>query len=183
MNHRRQLCPLLLFVICSAVGQLQAAAIICSGAGGAELDAAAAVAAKAADGSDASDAMTTPKPKPSEVNQFLHSVQCTLEKAKPWIEDLEKEAKRLEETAKRVGLSIVHRFGSIMDTLLGAAVNRPRPIISSNSNSDDSSSSCCSSSSASPSSTVASESTSEAKPSTDSPINIVTGNEADNEIK
>ncbi|EDW65763.1 uncharacterized protein [Drosophila virilis] len=101
---------LMLPMLLLCIGQLQAAPIICGTDGQASV--------KTSEESGAT-------PRPSEVNQFLHNVQCTLEKAKPWIEDLETEAKRLEETAKRVGLSIVHRFGNLIDTLLGAVANRP----------------------------------------------------------
>lgn len=122
MSHRtiRLLGPpliaLLLLLLSLGVEQLWAAPIICGD------DASAAVAAKSESEGVTTEAPTTSKP--SEINQFLHNMQCTLEKAKPWIDDLEKEAKRLEETAKRVGLSIVHRFGDLMDSLLGAAANR-----------------------------------------------------------
>ncbi|KAH8416487.1 hypothetical protein KR222_005528, partial [Zaprionus bogoriensis] len=115
---------LLLFSLC--MEQLLAAPIIC----GDDADAAAKAAKakseedQAAGGADGATTEAVTTPKPSELNQFLHNMQCTLEKAKPWIEDLEKEAKRLEETAKRVGLSIVHRFGDLMDSFLGAAANR-----------------------------------------------------------
>lgn len=109
MNHSLLALLLLLSV---GLDQLLAAPIICGED---------AVAAAKAVGVTTEAATTT---KPSELNQFLHNMQCTLEKAKPWIDDLEKEAKRLEETAKRVGLSIVHRFGDLMDSLLGAAANR-----------------------------------------------------------
>ncbi|XP_030379721.1 putative uncharacterized protein DDB_G0281733 [Scaptodrosophila lebanonensis] len=111
---------LLLLLLC--IGQLQGAAIIC-GSNGNPSGAAKASSTGDVDGESTTVASAT-KPS-SEVNQFLHNVQCTLEKAKPWIEDLEKEAKRLEETAKRVGLSIINRFGDLMDTLLGAANKRP----------------------------------------------------------
>lgn len=102
---------LLLFLLSLCIGQLQAAPIICGS------DAQASV--KSTDAAEVT-------PKPNEVNQFLHNVQCTLEKAKPWIDDLETEAKRLEETAKRVGLSIVTRFGDLIDTLLGTVGDRKR---------------------------------------------------------
>lgn len=108
---------LLVLLLSLGVEQLWAAPIICGD------DASAAVAAKSESEGVTTEAPTTTT-KPSEINQFLHNMQCTLEKAKPWIDDLEKEAKRLEETAKRVGLSIVHRFGDLMDSLLGAAANR-----------------------------------------------------------
>ncbi|XP_064555176.1 uncharacterized protein LOC135440098 [Drosophila montana] len=101
---------ILLPMLLLCIGKLQAAPIIC----GTDVQGS----VKASEDSGAT-------PRPSEVNQFLHNVQCTLEKAKPWIEDLETEAKRLEETAKRVGLSIVHRFGNLIETLLGTVANRP----------------------------------------------------------
>lgn len=117
MTHRqiRLLGPvraLLLLLLSWGVQQLWAAPIICGDD------------ATAKSGSDVNITEPATTTKPSEINQFLHNMQCTLEKAKPWIDDLEKEAKRLEETAKRVGLSIVHRFGDLMDSLLGAAANR-----------------------------------------------------------
>ncbi|EDW00530.1 uncharacterized protein LOC6564560 [Drosophila grimshawi] len=113
MMMTRATLPLLLLMIISQVAQLLAAPIMC---GTDETE--------PSQVKSVEEQSTTTTPKPSEVNQFLHNVQCTLEKAKPWIEDLEKEAKRLEETAKRVGLSIVHRFGNLMDSILGAAANR-----------------------------------------------------------
>ncbi|EDW07870.2 uncharacterized protein LOC6584913 [Drosophila mojavensis] len=100
---------LLIFLLAICFGQLQAAPIICGSDGQASV--------KSSESAEVT-------PKPSEVNQFLHNVQCTLEKAKPWIEDLETEAKRLEETAKRVGLSIVNRFGDLIDSLLSTVGNR-----------------------------------------------------------
>lgn len=127
MTHTR-LSPLLalLLLLSVCLDQLLAAPIICG-------DDAVAAAKADSDGATTEAATTT---KPSELNQFLHNMQCTLEKAKPWIDDLEKEAKRLEETAKRVGLSIVHRFGDLMDSLLGAAANR-RPNSTSNATATD----------------------------------------------
>lgn len=148
MTHIR-LSPLLalLLLLSLSLDQLLAAPIICG-------DDAVAAAKADTDGATTEVATTT---KPSELNQFLHNMQCTLEKAKPWIDDLEKEAKRLEETAKRVGLSIVHRFGDLMDSLLGAAANR-RP----NGTSDATATEAAPSSSATPTPTVHIEAITEA---------------------
>ncbi|XP_039960409.1 uncharacterized protein LOC126758799 [Bactrocera neohumeralis] len=55
----------------------------------------------------------------SQVTQFLQTVQDTLEKAKPWVVELEKEAKRLEETAKRFGEGVIRGLGSFVDRLIG----------------------------------------------------------------
>ncbi|KAH8287491.1 hypothetical protein KR054_008806 [Drosophila jambulina] len=83
-------------------GQLQAASIVC----GSE--------AKALDG-DLETLTTTPSP--SEVNKFVHSLQCTLEKAKPWIANIEKEAKILEEKARDVTRSLFQRFNMLVTVL------------------------------------------------------------------
>uniref|UniRef100_A0A1B0ADJ9 Protein TsetseEP domain-containing protein n=1 Tax=Glossina pallidipes TaxID=7398 RepID=A0A1B0ADJ9_GLOPL len=53
------------------------------------------------------------------IKNFLHSIQCSLEKAKPWMDELEQEAKRLEAAAKRLGFGILHTFGEFMDKLVG----------------------------------------------------------------
>ncbi|KAH8303364.1 hypothetical protein KR059_009322 [Drosophila kikkawai] len=84
-------------------GQLQAASIVC----GSE--------AKALDGGDVETLTTTPSP--SEVNKFVHSLQCTLEKAKPWIANIEKEAKILEEKARDVTRSLFQRFNMLVTVL------------------------------------------------------------------
>ncbi|XP_002134548.2 uncharacterized protein [Drosophila pseudoobscura] len=98
--------------LCLCLGQLQAAAILC----GSE--------AKSLEDLDSysdSDSGTTPKP-PSEVTKFVHSVQCTLEKAKPWIENIEKEAKLLEEKARDVTRSLLQRI-----TLFVNVLTLPKP--------------------------------------------------------
>ncbi|KAH8420019.1 hypothetical protein KR009_005014 [Drosophila setifemur] len=82
-------------------GQLQAASIVC----GAE--------SKAVEDLDAD----TTTPSPSEVNKFVHSLQCTLEKAKPWIANIEKEAKILEEKARDVTRSLFQRFNLLVSVL------------------------------------------------------------------
>ncbi|XP_017063974.1 uncharacterized protein LOC108103120 [Drosophila eugracilis] len=83
-------------------GQMQAASIVC----GSE--------AKSAEDSD-TDSVTTPSP--SEVNKFVHSLQCTLEKAKPWIANIEKEAKILEEKARDVTRSLFQRINMLVNVL------------------------------------------------------------------
>lgn len=83
-------------------GQLQAASIVCGSEG------------KALDG-DVEVVTTTPSP--SEVNKFVHSLQCTLEKAKPWIANIEKEAKILEEKARDVTRSLFQRFNMLVTVL------------------------------------------------------------------
>ncbi|XP_011185349.2 uncharacterized protein LOC105213932 [Zeugodacus cucurbitae] len=55
----------------------------------------------------------------SQVTKFLQTVQDTLEKAKPWVVELEKEAKRLEQTAKRFGEGVIRGLGSFVDRLIG----------------------------------------------------------------
>lgn len=55
----------------------------------------------------------------SQVTQFLQTVQDTLEKAKPWVVEIEKEAKRLEETAKRFGEGVIRGLGNFVDRLIG----------------------------------------------------------------
>uniref|UniRef100_W8BPG2 Uncharacterized protein n=1 Tax=Ceratitis capitata TaxID=7213 RepID=W8BPG2_CERCA len=57
----------------------------------------------------------------SQVTQFLQTVQDTLEKAKPWVFEMEKEAKRLEETAKRFGEGVIRGLGKFVDRLIGTA--------------------------------------------------------------
>nr|XP_016936794.1 uncharacterized protein LOC108015065 [Drosophila suzukii] len=92
--------------LCLCFGQMQAASIVC----GSE--------AKSAgdSGSDSDvDAVTTPSP--SEVNKFVHSLQCTLEKAKPWIANIEKEAKILEEKARDVTRSLFQRINMLVNVL------------------------------------------------------------------
>ncbi|KAH8346046.1 hypothetical protein KR084_009032 [Drosophila pseudotakahashii] len=82
-------------------GQLQAASIVC----GSE--------AKSAGDSDSdSSSMTTPSP--SEVNKFVHSLQCTLEKAKPWIANIEKEAKIIEERARDMTRLLFNRINMLV---------------------------------------------------------------------
>ncbi|XP_014092837.2 uncharacterized protein [Bactrocera oleae] len=55
----------------------------------------------------------------SQVTQFLQTVQDTLEKAKPWVVEIEKEAKRLEETAKRFGEGVIRGLGNFVDRFIG----------------------------------------------------------------
>ncbi|XP_034661833.1 uncharacterized protein LOC117897222 [Drosophila subobscura] len=95
--------------LCLCLGQLQAAAILC----GTE--------AKSLEDS----ATTTPKPH-SEVTKFVHSVQCTLEKAKPWIENIEKEAKLLEEKARDVTRSLLQRITLFVNVLTLPKPERPQ---------------------------------------------------------
>ncbi|XP_055845829.1 uncharacterized protein LOC129911872 [Episyrphus balteatus] len=58
------------------------------------------------------------KQESSEVNKFFSKVQCTLEKAKPLVEEIEKEAKQLEERAKKFGESVINKFTRLMERLL-----------------------------------------------------------------
>ncbi|KAH8317091.1 hypothetical protein KR074_010109 [Drosophila pseudoananassae] len=90
---------LFLFGLC-LIGQLQAAAIVCG--------------SEAKSAAEEADATT---PSPSEVNKFVLSVQCTLEKAKPWIANIEKEAKLLEEKARDVTRSLFQRFNMLVSVL------------------------------------------------------------------
>ncbi|XP_067637081.1 uncharacterized protein [Eurosta solidaginis] len=55
----------------------------------------------------------------SQVTKFLQTVQDTLEKAKPWVVEIEKEAKRLEETAKRFSVGVIRDLGKFVDRLIG----------------------------------------------------------------
>lgn len=60
----------------------------------------------------------------NSLNKIFHSLQCTLEKAKPWVAELQQEAKRLEEAAKILGLGILNSFGDFVDKLVdGDTVN------------------------------------------------------------
>ncbi|XP_053947828.1 uncharacterized protein LOC128856548 [Anastrepha ludens] len=63
----------------------------------------------------------------SQVTQFLQTVQDTLEKAKPWVVEIEKEAKRLEETAKRFGEGVIRGLGSFVDRLIGVGHGGVKP--------------------------------------------------------
>ncbi|XP_017012855.2 uncharacterized protein [Drosophila takahashii] len=101
MTNSLTLAVLLLASLLLCLGQLQAASIVC----GSE--------AKSAGDSD-SDSTT---PSPSEVNKFVHSLQCTLEKAKPWIANIEKEAKILEEKARDVTRSLFQRINMLVNVL------------------------------------------------------------------
>ncbi|KAH8272777.1 hypothetical protein KR026_011222 [Drosophila bipectinata] len=90
---------LFLFGLC-LIGQLQAAAIVCG-----------------SEAKSAAEEADTTTPSPSEVNKFVLSVQCTLEKAKPWIANIEKEAKLLEEKARDVTRSLFQRFNMLVSVL------------------------------------------------------------------
>ncbi|EDV33748.1 uncharacterized protein Dana_GF19139 [Drosophila ananassae] len=90
----------LFFLGLCLIGQLQAAAIVCG--------------SEAKSAAEEADATT---PSPSEVNKFVLSVQCTLEKAKPWIANIEKEAKLLEEKARDVTRSLFQRFNILVSVL------------------------------------------------------------------
>ncbi|EDV46218.1 uncharacterized protein LOC6551570 [Drosophila erecta] len=81
-------------------GQMQAASIVCG-----------------SDAKSAEDADSVTTPSPSEVNKFVHSLQCTLEKAKPWIANIEKEAKILEEKARDVTRSLFQRINMLVNVL------------------------------------------------------------------
>ncbi|XP_034123362.1 uncharacterized protein LOC117580775 [Drosophila guanche] len=104
-NTQLKLSVAIVVGLCLCLGQLQAAAILC----GTEVK------------SLEDSATTTPKPH-SEVTKFVHSVQCTLEKAKPWIENIEKEAKLLEEKARDVTRSLLQRI-----TLFVNVLTLPKP--------------------------------------------------------
>lgn len=58
----------------------------------------------------------------SGFKKFLHSVQCSLEKVKPWAEELEHEVRRIEETAKRISFGILKSFGRFFDKLVSIDV-------------------------------------------------------------
>ncbi|XP_016988528.1 uncharacterized protein LOC108051087 [Drosophila rhopaloa] len=85
--------------LCLCFGQMQAASILCG----------------SSEAKSAEEAVTTPSP--SEVNKFVHSLQCTLEKAKPWIANIEKEAKILEEKARDVTRSLFQRINMLVNVL------------------------------------------------------------------
>lgn len=63
----------------------------------------------------------------NDINKFLHKIQCSLEKAKPWVNELQQEAKRLEEAAKRLGIGILNSFGEFINKL--AEEDTENPII------------------------------------------------------
>ncbi|XP_046802493.1 uncharacterized protein LOC111683183 [Lucilia cuprina] len=58
----------------------------------------------------------------NSLNKLFHNIQCTLEKAKPWVAELKQEAKRLEEAAKLLGLGILNSFGEFVDKLVEETV-------------------------------------------------------------
>lgn len=62
---------------------------------------------------------------PVSINKLFHNIQCTLEKAKPWVDELQQEAKRLEEAAKLLGLGILNSFGDFVDKLVEENVETP----------------------------------------------------------
>ncbi|EDW82001.1 uncharacterized protein Dwil_GK25362 [Drosophila willistoni] len=164
---------LAIVVLSLCLGHLQGAAILCGS------DSEASVASKSVEES-LDSTVVTPTKKPSELNKLLHTVQCSLEKAKPWIENIEKEAKNLEETAKRVGLRIVHSFGDIMDSFL-ETVGQRKPLTSTTQKPEIEEFSVGESSSPSSSATAPS-STAESVTveSTESPL--INANDAENEI-
>lgn len=57
-------------------------------------------------------------PLDKDIHKFINTIQCTLEKAKPLVTDLQKEVKRLEEAAKNLGLGIINTFGAFVDRLV-----------------------------------------------------------------
>ncbi|KAH8298737.1 hypothetical protein KR018_007340 [Drosophila ironensis] len=92
------------------LGQLQAAAIVCG---------------PESRSTEEPGAEATTTPSPSEVNKFVHSLQCTLEKAKPWIANIEKEAKLLEEKARDVTRSLFQRFNMLVTVLTQDKEKKP----------------------------------------------------------
>lgn len=61
----------------------------------------------------------------NSLNKLFHNIQCTLEKAKPWVAELQQEAKRLEEAAKLLGLGILNSFGEFVDKLVEENAETP----------------------------------------------------------
>lgn len=59
----------------------------------------------------------------NSLKKIFHNIQCTLEKAKPWVAELQQEAKRLEEAAKLLGLGILNSFGQFVDKLVEETVD------------------------------------------------------------
>ena len=53
-----------------------------------------------------------------QLNNIIKEVQCSLEKTN-WLSELEKEAKRLEENAKRIGLGFLNSVSSFVSTFTG----------------------------------------------------------------
>ncbi|EDX02884.1 uncharacterized protein LOC6525956 [Drosophila yakuba] len=88
----------------ASFGQMRAASIVCG-----------------SEAKSAEDADSVTTPSPSEVNKFVHSLQCTLEKAKPWIANIEKEAKILEEKARDVTRSLFQRINKLVNVLASPA--------------------------------------------------------------
>lgn len=61
----------------------------------------------------------------NSLNKLFTSIQCTLEKAKPWLAELQQETKRLEEAAKVLSLGIVNAFGQFVDKLVEDSTEMP----------------------------------------------------------
>lgn len=61
----------------------------------------------------------------NSLNQLIHNIQCSLEKAKPWVAEMQQEANRLEEAAKLLGLGILNSFGQFVDKLVEETAEIP----------------------------------------------------------
>lgn len=53
----------------------------------------------------------------NEVNNLFHKIQCSLERVKPWMNELQQEAKRLQEAATLLGSGIINSFGAFINKL------------------------------------------------------------------
>lgn len=63
------------------------------------------------------DSNSTATPTASQqLSNIIREVQCTLEKTN-WLTELEKEAKRLEENAKKIGLGFLNSVSSFVSAL------------------------------------------------------------------
>ncbi|XP_037937626.1 uncharacterized protein LOC119671162 [Teleopsis dalmanni] len=55
----------------------------------------------------------------SEVKQFFQTIQKTIEKTKPWMEEIGKETKRLEVSVKRISDGFIGTLNDFVDRLIG----------------------------------------------------------------
>lgn len=65
---------------------------------------------------------TAPPTASQQLTSIIREVQCTLEKTN-WLSELEKEAKRLEENAKKIGLGFLNSVSNFVSSLAEPAAN------------------------------------------------------------
>ncbi|KAL5276286.1 hypothetical protein ACFFRR_001865 [Megaselia abdita] len=67
------------------------------------------------------DGNSTKPTASQQLNNIIREVQCTLEKTN-WLTELEKEAKRLEENAKKIGIGFLNSVSSFVTALTEPAI-------------------------------------------------------------